>query len=326
MRKVLITIALMLLMATPALAFDLGGYVGPVSYHFTGWGVGREYTTNDQGATWTPENPSNNWFGTGDPQGLPNGVNAPTLTNNTYIADNGIESSWGIIRLDQALIQTGQLDGGTEVWSRPVSGSGEYIVGIFYGFNDIALINGSIVDHTGGTMDLYALNLSAVPDGTGLDPDARTATGAYPGFTGTGAELLARFSASQLNDDPSYNLVPDAVTRRDATTGGTSLFPATMAGTGVMLMDIVPGVGSGWQIFDGNGVYDNFGDLFIPGHDMLVEYTFQYSPGQGTNSLLRFDSAISDPARGTSNVIPEPTSMALLSLGLLGLARLRRKN
>jgi len=88
---------------------------------------------------------------------------------------------------------------------------------------------------------------------------------------------------------------------------GTDLGTGSDTGTGSALLNVVGGIAAG--NFDTNGEKD--------GTDMVLSSSFQPS---GTPDVLKGGFEL------TGNSIPEPASIALLGLGLLGFARSRKKS
>jgi len=284
----LIILAGVMMVGQTAFAFTLGGYTGPVEFKFFDWTIGRQYNLDTTTGTWVSE---------GARAGLAGGNQ--NLVNGAITNADGIADSWGILNVTQITDADGN-----PVWN---SSSTERIHGVIWGFDDTYVsalgTGGQQVLQRSGWIALY---LSSVT----MDP-----TQPLP----AGLSVSNGFAANPLSSDPwnatngtpflvleaatGVSLIDPLATRDETVNGLTSPF----SGNGSGYFDIIGGDYAG--LFNSN--------LYGNGSDTYTIFNFGAS---GRNS---FDAKSSDPAKFTA--IPEPTSMLLLGMGLLGLATSRRR-
>lgn len=269
MKKVILTLALLMLAVTPAMAFDLGGYVGEFQFKYNNWDYGTLYmpgTSFDNGGQGT-----------------------------------GATNSYGIFQVTSV---QGRDSGGSwyDVWTPTTN---EKLVGWFYGLSDdkvnIAAAGNGTIYSVGGKIEMYLVSNSITPNaGPGVVPALGSAPTDIWGVD-DGTLFL------------SANFVPGIVLGDATTTYAQQVNAITqpISGHGDAYLSLTGGSHMG--DFDTNGYLGGNADLLLGANFFGGMPTAEY--GWTATSF--------DPVKGT--VTPEPASMVLLSLGLAGLARLRRK-
>lgn len=237
------------------------------------------------GGQWIPEGPR---------AGLPGG--AQPLTNGTYypVGADSVEDSWGVLGV------AGIYPGGSLVplWVPSVN---EELTAYYYGFNDAYIAStatGIDLGNVGGMLDLYldtTTNFTAAPSPYA---NARPA-GGIDAWGVTDGTLF-------LSTTVTPGVVPAMpnLTRYETVQGLS--FPYT--GSGSMYLTVTGGSHAG--LFDSNGYLGGNADLYS---------IFNFGPV----GAYVWDSKSSDPTYG--DIVPEPASMVLFGIGMLGLATLRRK-
>jgi len=214
-----------------------------------------------------------------------------TITADTLGNADGAEDTWGI----GSVASITPIPVSTPIFSRSAS---QELTFMFYGFDDDVLTSPNILGATTILSKLGHISayLDVTPDFDGtLGTGGRTGTSAYSGAT-DGLLVL--------------DLAPVDLSGFGHTLSSGFDF-LTSSGSGAMYL-ATTGLGA-WD-----SVYDTNTQLY--GSDLSFTFTVRdnSSPTVG-NWVVRGD------AGGDANVIPEPTTMLLFGVGMLGLGAIRRK-
>lgn len=279
---------LLLLVATLLMVLGLSNaYAVPVTLNIDElYDWGRLYSySGGVGGIYTPINPNPAPWGTNPALGY-------TITADTFPNADGAEDTWGIGSV--ASIKT--IPANNPVFLR--SGAQE-LTFMFYGFDDDRLTSPDIFTGDTGilsTLGHIAVYLDTTPDFDGtLGTGGRIGTGAYSGATDG---LLA------------LDLVPVWLTPFGHTLSSNFDF-LTNSGSGAMYLAT-----TGYGAWD--SLYDTNTQLY--GSDFSMTFTVR-----GNTDPTVGDWVVRGDAGGESNVIPEPTSMLLFGVGMVGLGAIRRK-
>jgi len=211
---------------------------------------------------------------------------------------------WGIF----SIAAISNISTGTTFWTRGLDG--QYLTGLFGGMQDAALdISGSSLSGekttdsytTGGWMNMYYNTVDYDP---AIGPDGRTSSTTFTGITSGDVALTAVFAGSAAAGLP-YSYVASTKTQ-------------SMSGNGKGYMDVTGG--SMFATLDTNAMTDTQGNA----RDLYFDVVYNDSNGVATD--IGWDVAGAGTVRGKVQVVSEPSMVALMGLGLMGLAGvLRRK-
>ncbi|MFH0764078.1 MAG: hypothetical protein V1927_03665 [Candidatus Omnitrophota bacterium] len=256
------------------------------------WGRFYSFQTGGAGANQyetTNSNPA--WYGSGSDTPVGTVFNA----NTWGIADaTNQEDSWGVATV--AWIK--ELPSLTNVvWQRSAS---QELTFIFYGFDDnylgAPLVGESFIYSKGGHVSVYLDNTPDFNGGSGSG--GRTGLGTYTGVT-DGTLVL--------------DLVP-TILDSNGTTMSSHFNFTTYSGGGGMYLDIVDGA---WKdLYDTNSIPNGTGG----NSDFQMSWTVNPNSPNPTG-----DWNVRGAGFGTGSVVPEPMSMLMVTMGVLGFAVTHRK-
>jgi len=175
-----------------------------------------------------------------------------------------------------------------------------------------------------------------------LDPHWNITNSPDPIFTAPGSAITALNHPVWLANGPDSNWISVTADGNDTIAGGTYIYETTFDLTG--LDATTAEISGGFAVdtnllnilLNGSGVgITQSGDLSTAFNPFSIDNTANFNAGVNTLTFRTNRGGGAETAgphgfraelSGTANVIPEPSSFALASLSMMGLAGLRRRN
>lgn len=333
MKKISLILAMLCLGITmttsSAMAFSLSGsYAGPVKFEFGSFDSGTTgYPAPGAGvvvADWPGVGAGGSLGGPGAdgvagsaaPTSNPASPYVPGVApdGNIYGAGTANEDSWGIFDVSR-IVNPGN---GATLWTK--GDNGEFLTGYFHnevdhyvkqtGTDSISGLPIYEIRGVGGEIEMF---LDTTDDFAALNsgPTGRNGFDIYGGLGAYGYPGSAADDGSEGTLFLSAALSPGVMLGDGSTTFVSNFSPAaTFLTNGLFFLDVTGGAFAG--MFDTNQEFDINGNA----HDVQISYTARPHPVW----------TVSNTGDAFANVVPEPTSMLLFGMGMLGLAtRIRRK-
>lgn len=185
--------------------------------------------------------------------------------------------------------------------------NGEYLTGIFGNLSDYNVDfsgDNTLTKASGGTISLWLNtgNYSRAP-GPAVTAVTDLNAGLYPGISGGTLVLQGLFVSGIIADDT-------------ATTFATDFNSTTLFGSSAGYIDIIGGRADFVEAFDTGLQFDENG----VGRDLYADFVFSPRINQAASNGWTVGATGSI----VGNVVPEPGALALLGLGLVGVAAARR--
>jgi hypothetical protein len=251
----------------------------------------------------------------------------PTLLTGCSLDAGGTpnEINWGVLLVNTIApgapdpLDPNDISSNGAAYFNNVSSNNGQITGIFYGLQAGTPNASNPFPATGGYLDLYYRDLDVLSEtniATAL-PSLRTAADKATGYTeGT---FLARLSfASGIDSDLTNFTVGTVVPGAAGFAGFAYSYANVDTAAGGALADRMDTDGFAPPALVGNGA-DTTRDV----HFRNVYTPLNSWTAAGCTAGVCFGANSTDPATG--RLLPEPGSMALVGLGLLGLAAFRRR-
>lgn len=236
------------------------------------------------------------------------------------------EGNWGILQISSIVKGTAQAPSGSDIQGGGANVftdggvGGHQITGIFYG----TTVNPGGLSAQGGVIDLYWQDVGKANTGvdlaSGFDPTRRLNQKTYTGY----AEPLnpSFIFLAQLVFGPGCDNIPT----HNVCTG---VAPGTGDGTAKSYQSVNLAAGGLWasQLDSNFFTLDANGLPLVPAQDVRTDSNFTQngaSAWNGTGDIIGLRS--NDPVRADALApVPEPGTMSLLGLGLIGVGYLRRR-
>jgi hypothetical protein len=238
------------------------------------------------------------------------------------------EGNWGILQITTIAKGTAQTPSGSDIQGGGAlvftdgQAGGNQITGIFYGVQNNPVIPGVPgISGTGGFIDLYWQDKGTANTGAdlaaGFDPLRRLNQKTYTGYAEPGNPafiFLAQLAFGPgCDSNPAHNIC-------------TGVVPGTGDGIAKSYQSVNLAAGGLWasQLDTNFFTLDANGNPLVPAQDVRTDSGFSQNGAtkwNGSGDIIGLAS--SDPVRAM--VTPEPGTLSLFGLGLLGAGFMRRR-